>query len=145
MGEGDLGGDWKERKNNNTYVHVHRYISTTRKSKQGKFYVPVEFEVVLERLEIVLKREGKSFSEWIRDQAREYVRVHEPGNPQTTLPKILTLSGAVRLGPSVPRCGYVHNFAAKLGVYCSREGIWVKIEKCKKCWRGAWENWKGRK
>jgi len=40
---------------------------------------------LLERLRRILDREGKSLSGWLHEQARDYVRRHEPGNPQLTL------------------------------------------------------------
>lgn len=40
---------------------------------------------VLEELEKTLKREGKEYSEWGREQTIEYVKVHGKGNPAFTL------------------------------------------------------------
>ena len=35
----------------------------------------------------ILHREGKSFTEWIHDQAKEYVKRHGAGNPAVPLQK----------------------------------------------------------
>jgi hypothetical protein len=51
------------------------------------FYVPEEFEITLKELKEILKREGKSLSEWIRENAERYVAVHAHGNPQLRIDK----------------------------------------------------------
>jgi len=49
----------------------------------GRFYI--RDPNLFEKLREILDREGKSLSEWIHEQARDYVRRHEPGNPQLLL------------------------------------------------------------
>jgi len=53
--------------------------------KERRFYVPEDFEITMEKMTKILVREGKSLSEWVREQIRNYVRLHEPGNPQQLL------------------------------------------------------------
>jgi hypothetical protein len=57
-------------------------------TKQNHFYSSEEFTPTLTQMREILKRESvgkskeKSLSEWIREQITEYVKLHEPGNPQ---------------------------------------------------------------
>jgi len=53
--------------------------------RQRRFYVPNGFRPTLEKFEKILKREGSNLSKWFRQQATDYVRRHEPGNPQQLL------------------------------------------------------------
>lgn len=39
----------------------------------------------LQKLEETLKREGKQYTEWVREQGQQYVKVHGSGNPSFTL------------------------------------------------------------
>jgi len=45
----------------------------------------IKSEELLARLERLLRQEGISFSEWVARQIEDYVRKHEPGNPQLPL------------------------------------------------------------
>ncbi len=77
-----------------TYRHRHIDIDILdkrkeKKRKERRFYVPDRYQILFEKLEAILKREESSLSEWIRDQAEPYVRLHEPGNPQQRLDIIL--------------------------------------------------------
>lgn len=45
-------------------------------------YEPKNFEHTMKKMQDILKREGKTFSGWVREQVRLYVKLHEPGNPQ---------------------------------------------------------------
>jgi len=51
-------------------------------TKQRKFYVPEDCQQLIDKLVQILRREGKSLSRWILENAVEYVKRHEPGNPQ---------------------------------------------------------------
>ena len=55
--------------------------------RMDAFYVPEDFEITLKELKQILKREGKSFSEWIREYAERYVAVHSGCNPQLRIDK----------------------------------------------------------
>jgi len=48
-------------------------------------YIRPQDEVVVKELKKILKREGRSISDWFRGLAREHVRKHKPGNPQRPL------------------------------------------------------------
>lgn len=63
--------------------------------RMDAFYVPEEFEIILKELKEILKREGKSLSEWIRENAERYVAVHAHGNPQLRIDKFMTVSEKV--------------------------------------------------
>ena len=65
-------------------------------TKQKRFYVPPEWEEVLKKLEEIVKRENRTFSEWVREAANSYVRLHEPGNPQQLLTTIMEIGHAYR-------------------------------------------------
>jgi len=52
---------------------------------QLKIYIPQEHRVIFEKAKAIARREGRSLSDLIRDLLRDYVRVHEPGNPQLPL------------------------------------------------------------
>ena len=56
------------------------------------FYVPLEKKRILEKLKEILKREGKSVSQFILEQIEAYVMLHEPGNPQQLLERYVTHS-----------------------------------------------------
>ena len=66
-------------------------------TKQKRFYVPPEWEETLEKLDEILRREGKrTFSDWVREQISIYVRAHEPGNPQQRLDTVMRIGHAYR-------------------------------------------------
>jgi hypothetical protein len=56
-----------------------------REYPQAILYVPGDMQPTLKKLREILDREGKSVSAWFREQAVDYVREHEPGNPQKRL------------------------------------------------------------
>jgi len=65
-------------------------------TKQKHFYVPPDWEKILEDLEEILKREHKTFSQWVRDQVKPYVELHRPGNPQQRIDTIMRIGHAYR-------------------------------------------------
>jgi len=64
--------------------------------KERRFYCPPQWEKILDELEKILKREGKSLSSWIRENAVSYVELHRPGNPQQRLDIISEVGHAYR-------------------------------------------------
>lgn len=72
--------------------------------KERRFYIPNDFEITFQKLLGILKRENKSVSKWIRENAENYVRLHEPGNPQQTLTRILKHGSAYKAPLQCP-CG----------------------------------------
>ena len=79
----------------------HRHIAIAISSKSRRFYIPQHLEITFTRLEAILKREGSSVSRWIQRNAVDYVRLHEPGNPQQRIDTIIKLGKAYR---AVPLC-----------------------------------------
>lgn len=58
------------------------YVS---KNEKRDIYIPMELLPTFKKLRELLKGEGITLSEWIRQNALDYVRLHEPGNPQRLL------------------------------------------------------------
>ena len=48
-------------------------------------YVPQEYSEIVKKAKKIARREGRSISKLVMDLLRDYVRVHEPGNPQLPL------------------------------------------------------------
>ena len=63
------------------------------------FYFPKDSEHLFRRFKEIADREGRSMSEILEGLVREYVRIHEPGNPQKRLDMIFWGENG-----SVPRC-----------------------------------------
>ena len=82
--------------------------------KERRFYVPPEFEHSLKKMEEILHREGSSLSKWIRQQIDEYVRAHEPGNPQQLIPRYVE-HGKPYIAPG--KCVYCPRPGVTTGVY----------------------------
>jgi len=68
-------------------------------------YVPPQKKTVYQKLREILKREGRSISNFFLEQAETYVRLHEPGNPQQTLPEIMKRKKAY-VAPK--KCGFIN-------------------------------------
>lgn len=93
----------------------------------SRFYVPETFRKVLEKFREIAEREGRSASEILRELIREYVRRHEPGNPQRTLDPVLEEEGYEESSPCCSYCAkeatyrcflQKERFGVCLGVYC---------------------------
>jgi hypothetical protein len=67
-------------------------------------YIPEGFREVWDKFLEICRREGSSGSDKIRDLITEYVRAHEPGNPQTRLDLILERGGPPSQPPSCSYC-----------------------------------------
>jgi len=67
------------------------------------FYYHHGFKPTVEKFLEICAREGKSPSEHIRKMIAEYVRVHEPGNPQKRLDRVL--EDGEPTGPTCVECG----------------------------------------
>jgi len=131
------------------YGHGHMDISiqntnTNTKKKNKKeilphIYVPETAKPLFKKLITILRREGKSFSQWVREQAANYVRIHSPGNPIIPLTKFVD---GKPLGPSIPTCGYAGQLHAGK-IYCNKDTLWKAFPStCLACWPGKWENQK---
>jgi hypothetical protein len=119
---------------NPIYLYLYTYTDikmSFERKKQITFYVPLGSEVLYEKLEEVLKREGKSLSAWIRDQAVNYVRIHEKGNPQLPLGPFVgsgTLPQPVALKP----CEYrTHEYKGEF--FCAKNTAWGPRRRCEVC------------
>jgi len=82
----------KERKKESKYTYIHIHIHHKTKT----FYITPGRIETYQKLEEILKREAKSFSDWIFPYAEEYVRLHEPGNPQQRIDVIAELGKPYR-------------------------------------------------
>lgn len=84
-----------------------------KKTKVHRFYVPEFFQPTISILKEILEREGRSLSEWIRENAEHYVRLHEPGNPQTRIDVIMETGKAYHADG--PICGVKDCFRTAVG------------------------------
>jgi hypothetical protein len=60
------------------------------------FYVDQNFIPIYEKFKKIVEAERKSVSDKIRELLTEYVRLHEPGNPQQRLDTIFRIGHAYR-------------------------------------------------
>jgi len=79
--------------------------------KERRFYVPESFERIIEKMEKILKREGSNLSKWIRQNIEEYVRRHEPGNPQQRIERYK--DGDAKPFISAKGCAYCNRDATR--------------------------------
>ena len=67
-----------------------RETSHNRRTRMRfEVYIPVVYSHILEKAKKIARREGRSLSALILDLLRDYVRVHEPGNPQLPIDRFL--------------------------------------------------------
>ena len=81
-----------------------RQHSDEKHKRLVQVYVNRTSSLLYENLKSILKREKKSFSSWVLENAESYVRLHEPGNPQQRLDTILRLGKAYHAPSRV--CGF---------------------------------------
>ena len=79
------------------------------------FYFREGGEVLFKKFKEISEREGRAMGQILEDLVREYVRIHEPGNPQKRLDVIL--KGEKGL---IPRCSVCGDPAER--VYHTRRG-----------------------
>jgi len=101
-----------------TYIRIrglnnNRSISKRRRTKLT-LYIPLEYEVLIDKLEEIVRREGKSISRLFLDWAERYVRLHSPGNPQQTLDRILKEEKPYRAPAQCEVCGAIATYKALL-------------------------------
>jgi len=104
-----MTGEEKRREEEYPYTDIrirrgNRVTFYVSKNEKRDIYIPDYYLPTLKKLREILKREGKTLSEWIRDHAIEYVRLHEPGNPQQRIDTIMKLGKAYRAVPFC-KCG----------------------------------------
>lgn len=105
------------------YVYSDMYIAR-RGRKRNYFdekhirivqiYINKHRRGIYESLQEILKRDGKSFSSWVLDYAQDYVRLHEPGNPQQRLDTILKIGKAYHSPSKI--CGFKDCMRDAVGV-----------------------------
>jgi len=81
-----------------------RQHSDEKHKRLVQVYVNRAGSLLYENLKAILKREKKSFSSWVLENAESYVRLHEPGNPQQRLDTILRLGKAYHAPSRI--CGF---------------------------------------
>ena len=125
------------------YDHDHMIIAISKNTSESlnnvgqkllHLYVPQEYAVIVEKARKIAKREGRSLSKLVMELLRDYVRVHEPGNPQ--LP--LTRFTEERKREEPPRwltCTYSRKELRNGEFYCSRFGFWRIPKACERCRR----------
>jgi len=96
---------------------------------QFHFFIYPEDEVIFSKFKEISKREGKSMSTIIKKLIRQYVEVHDPGNPQLRIDKILEGEHPDLQFPSCPFFDKYH----KGEVYCNKATRWIPYFSCKKC------------
>jgi len=107
---------------------------TKRYPWQLKIYIPQEHRIIFEKAKAIAKREGRSLSDLIRDLLRDYVRIHEPGNPQLPLTKF-TGEEKLQEPPRWLTCTYSRKELVKGEFYCERFGFWRIPQACERCRR----------
>jgi len=90
-------------------------------------YIPADFHVILQKARKIARREGRSLSDLVRDLLRDYVRVHEPGNPQ--LPLSRWTEGEKSQPKERGACSYCHERPARFKIITPR-GWWALCEEC---------------
>lgn len=105
--------------NNNEYDYRHIDIVIQKpKNHFCHFYVKDENQQTFTSLKKILKREGKPFSKWVSDLATDYVRLHEPGNPQQRIDTITKIGKAFK-AETCQLCD------AKPAFYGQQKGMWL--------------------
>jgi len=93
----------EERVESEEYTYTYIRIRTRTKRKLT-LYIPETSRLLIDNARTVLKREGKSISNFLVEQLESYCRLHEPGNPQQRLDTILKLGKAYHAPCRV--CGF---------------------------------------
>jgi len=101
-----------------TYIRIRGLNNNSSVSKRRRtkltLYIPLEYEVLIDKLEEIVRREGKSISRLFLDWAERYVRLHSPGNPQQTLDRILKEEKPYRAPAQCEACGAIASYKAIL-------------------------------
>ena len=115
---------YTQNNNNDKEEYTYTYIrirglnnnSSTSKRRRTKLtlYIPLEYEVLVDKLEEIVRREGKSISRLFLDWAERYVRLHSPGNPQQTLDTIIKEEKPYRAPAQCEVCGALATYKALL-------------------------------
>jgi len=92
---GDYGEGIEERVESREREYTYTYIRVrTPTNRKLTLYIPETSRLLIDNARGVLRREGKSISNFLVEQLEAYYRLHEPGNPQQRLDTILKLGKA---------------------------------------------------
>ena len=94
--------------------HIISYHGEAALVAHTTVYLTPDTEQSLKTLKRILDREGSNFSRWISGQIREYVRLHEPGNPQQTVTQYVQ-HGKPYVAPG--KCAYCPRDSVTTGEY----------------------------
>ena len=99
-----------------------------------KVYVPASWSGVIEKARVIARREGRNLSDLVRGLLRDYVRVHEPRNPQLPLTRF---TGEQKPGepPRWLTCRYSRKELRKGEFYCKFFSFWRIPKACERCRR----------
>jgi len=104
-------------------------------------YVPREFSEIVKKAREIARREGRSLSKLVMDLLRDYVRVHEPGNPQLPLTRFVEGAERDKSVCSVEGC----NNKAQFTVFLDRGKIIEKLQLCEEHLADLKHGWLGDK
>jgi len=105
----------------------------SQKTRYKAIYIPPEIEHTWKKFKEICQREGTGPSEKIREYIVEYVRIHEPGNPQVQIASFLPggPSLAVTALPECPKRLWVK--AKTQEIYCARDSMLKIGQACERC------------
>jgi len=99
------------------------------KTRYKAIYVPYDWEETWEKFGKICAREGESVSHRILQMLQEYIRKHEPGNPQLTLERYSTTKALV-----MDPCFICERRAVEwLAEYVRKDGLLRRVPLCDKC------------
>jgi hypothetical protein len=104
--------------------------------KKITLYVADKYDAVVKKAKEVFKREGSSMSDFLMQELDQYVRLHEPGNPQQRMDVIIE-TGHTYTAPLI--CGR----CKKENVPVLYEAVFtsgLKLKECKTCFEAAKEH-----
>jgi len=101
--------DNKRENTTQKYDHDHMIIRISNNVREPPnnvghlhLYVPKEFSEIVKKAKKIARREGRSISKLVMDLLRDYVRRHEPGNPQLSITRFVD---SPKPSSPVCRCG----------------------------------------
>jgi len=130
-----VSGEEKRREEEYTYTYIRIPPTKTKHT----FYTPKNLGITFQKLEEILKREGSCLSHWIQTNAVDYVRLHEPGNPQQRIDTIIH-NGHPYHARTYRDCRARHfrkNPTPPFEAYCSHEKRMINKSFCDLC--GRWK------
>lgn len=105
------------------------HLTNKKKSRVVHIYLKPEHEETYRKMAEILRREGRSFSDFIWERAEKYALLHGPGNPQQQLPRYGETDEPY-VAPKLCEFGDCDNPSVAVGTY-SRNGKEKKYRLCK--------------